>query len=169
MVDTAGIRDAQDQIEAIGVEKTMEKIQQSSILIYVFDVVRTKPKEVQQDIAKLSRPNQHLLIVANKMDLNPYAKVEDFFEAEGQPKDDERSMMKGSESNNTDNLSPSQPLTLSPSEKRSPSHALKMNIFSHSWVPISAINKMNISNKIYLKEKLYQAVVDESIDPSWQY
>ena len=78
LVDTAGIREAQDQIEAIGVEKTMEKIQQSSLLIYVFDVLKTPAEEVRLDLAKLVQEGVHVLVVANKMDLNPYAKFEDF-------------------------------------------------------------------------------------------
>lgn len=35
LIDTAGIREAQDTIEAIGVAKTMEKIEQAAILVYV--------------------------------------------------------------------------------------------------------------------------------------
>ncbi|HHS96261.1 MAG TPA: tRNA uridine-5-carboxymethylaminomethyl(34) synthesis GTPase MnmE, partial [Phaeodactylibacter sp.] len=38
LIDTAGIREAQDQIESIGVAKTMEKIAQAALLVYVFDV-----------------------------------------------------------------------------------------------------------------------------------
>ena len=79
LIDTAGIREAQDKIEAIGVEKTMEKIEQSAILVYVFDVVHTKAEEVLQDLKKLHLPNQFLLLVANKMDLNPYTKFEEYF------------------------------------------------------------------------------------------
>ena len=47
LIDTAGIREAQDQIEAIGVSRTMEKIRESAILIYVFDVLDTTPEEEQ--------------------------------------------------------------------------------------------------------------------------
>lgn len=78
LIDTAGIREAQDQIEAIGVEKTMEKIQQSSLLVYVFDVIQSPPEEVYQDLKKLVQPGIHLLAVANKMDLNPYTKYEHY-------------------------------------------------------------------------------------------
>ena len=35
LIDTAGIREASDQIEAIGVQKTYEKISESTILVYV--------------------------------------------------------------------------------------------------------------------------------------
>jgi tRNA modification GTPase len=82
LIDTAGIREAQDQIEVIGVEKTMQKIQQSAVLVYVFDVIQTPPEEVQKDLAKLAHPGVQLLVVANKMDLNPYTKWEHYAEAE---------------------------------------------------------------------------------------
>ena len=78
LIDTAGIRDARDQIEAVGVEKTFEKISQSAILIYVFDVVETSPEEVKEDLAKLSTPGLIILGAANKMDLNPYTKAEHY-------------------------------------------------------------------------------------------
>lgn len=79
LIDTAGIREAEDTIEAMGVEKTMEKVRQSSLLVYVFDVVNTPPAEVRADLAKLMQPNMHVLVVANKMDLNPYTKWEHYF------------------------------------------------------------------------------------------
>ncbi|MEO1517669.1 MAG: tRNA uridine-5-carboxymethylaminomethyl(34) synthesis GTPase MnmE [Bacteroidota bacterium] len=79
LIDTAGIRDAQDQIEAIGVEKTLEKIRQSTVLLYVFDILDTPPEEVQADIAKLRQDGLHILIVANKMDLNPYNPPEAYY------------------------------------------------------------------------------------------
>lgn len=69
LVDTAGIREAQDTIEAIGVEKTMEKIGQSSLLVYVFDAVQTPPDEVKKDLESLYQENLHTIVVANKADL----------------------------------------------------------------------------------------------------
>ena len=79
LIDTAGIRDAQDQIEAVGVTKTMEKIEQSAILIYVFDVSGLSVKEVQADVQQLTGDKLQVLVVANKMDLNPHLKIEDFY------------------------------------------------------------------------------------------
>lgn len=69
LIDTAGIREAQDTIEKLGVEKTFEKIRQSGILIYVFDVSATSNSEVKQDIEKLKNENTPLILVGNKTDL----------------------------------------------------------------------------------------------------
>ncbi|MBK7409123.1 MAG: tRNA uridine-5-carboxymethylaminomethyl(34) synthesis GTPase MnmE [Saprospirales bacterium] len=78
LIDTAGIREAADQIEAIGVRKTMEKIGQAAVLVYIFDVIKSGPEEVRKDLESLARPGLHLLVVANKMDLNPYTVWEDY-------------------------------------------------------------------------------------------
>jgi len=82
LIDTAGIREAEDTIEAMGVAKTLEKVRQSSLLVYVFDVVHTSPAEVRADLDKLALPGMHILIVANKMDLNPYTVFDHYFPAE---------------------------------------------------------------------------------------
>jgi tRNA modification GTPase len=76
MIDTAGIREATDAIEAMGVQKTMEKVRQSAILIYVFDVVETKLDEVIADVQQLYRDDVKLLVICNKMDKNPYFRPE---------------------------------------------------------------------------------------------
>ncbi|HWW42922.1 tRNA uridine-5-carboxymethylaminomethyl(34) synthesis GTPase MnmE [Pedobacter sp.] len=70
LIDTAGIREATDTIEAIGVEKTMQKINQSALLVYVFDVVNLTVHEIREDIAKLYRPGMAFIAVANKIDLS---------------------------------------------------------------------------------------------------
>ncbi|GAA4917431.1 tRNA uridine-5-carboxymethylaminomethyl(34) synthesis GTPase MnmE [Mucilaginibacter defluvii] len=69
LIDTAGIREATDAIEQIGVERTMEKISQSALIIYVYDAAQITAEELNADIAKLQRPGMNLLLVANKIDL----------------------------------------------------------------------------------------------------
>jgi len=72
LIDTAGIREATDTIEQIGVQKTMEKINQSALLVYVYDALAITIEELNNDIASLQRPDMNMLIVANKADLlNP--------------------------------------------------------------------------------------------------
>ncbi|MBE9586415.1 tRNA uridine-5-carboxymethylaminomethyl(34) synthesis GTPase MnmE [Mucilaginibacter sp. JRF] len=69
LIDTAGIREATDAIEQIGVERTMEKINQSALIIYVYDAAQITVEELDADIEKLHRPGVNLLLVANKIDL----------------------------------------------------------------------------------------------------
>jgi tRNA modification GTPase len=83
LIDTAGIREATDAIERIGVEKTMQKIEQSSLLIYLFDVVETEPHEVAEDLRQLVKDDQKVLVVCNKMDWNPYFTKEDLIAKSG--------------------------------------------------------------------------------------
>jgi tRNA modification GTPase len=69
LIDTAGIREAQDAIEVIGVEKTMEKISQSALLVYLFDAAELSAADIFYDISRLSKPGVPVLAVANKADL----------------------------------------------------------------------------------------------------
>jgi tRNA modification GTPase len=69
LIDTAGIREAQDAIEVIGVEKTMEKISQSAVLVYLFDASALSASLVIEDITQLHNPGVSLVAVANKLDL----------------------------------------------------------------------------------------------------
>jgi tRNA modification GTPase len=78
-IDTAGLREARDSIEAIGIEKTLEKVAQAAILLYVFDVVQTSPEQVREDIERWISTGKHILLIANKMDLNPYTTFEQYF------------------------------------------------------------------------------------------
>ncbi len=71
LIDTAGLREAHNQIEAIGIQRTLEKISTAQILIYLYDQTALTPEEVIQDLEKLRRPGLRILIVANKKDLAP--------------------------------------------------------------------------------------------------
>ena len=71
-VDTAGLRDnPADEVEAIGVRRTRERIGQAALLLYLFDLTELTPAEVQADIAELTTnlPQLPVLAVGNKRDL----------------------------------------------------------------------------------------------------
>ena len=72
LIDTAGIREATDTIEQIGVQRTMEKISQSAILLYVYDAEQITLADLNNDINSLQKPGVTMLVIANKADLlNP--------------------------------------------------------------------------------------------------
>lgn len=70
IIDTAGIRETNDIIESIGVEKTFEQIKLSSIAIYLFDAHEITSSELSLIVRDL-QPHLHnsqLVLVANKID-----------------------------------------------------------------------------------------------------
>ncbi|MVN77259.1 tRNA uridine-5-carboxymethylaminomethyl(34) synthesis GTPase MnmE [Hymenobacter sp. HMF4947] len=82
-VDTAGLRDnPADEVEAIGVQRTRQRIGQAALLLYLFDLTELTPAEVQADIAELtsSLPTLPVLAVGNKMDLSTAAQLAAFEE-----------------------------------------------------------------------------------------
>lgn len=81
LIDTAGIREATDAIEKIGVAKTMEKIELATLLVYVFDISELSPSMVEQDLAQLQRNDMQTIVIANKTDTlsAQIEHVEDYF------------------------------------------------------------------------------------------
>ena len=67
-VDTAGIRNASDSIEKIGVEKTYEKIKSSSIVIYLYDVSNNNQEDAKKQLKELDNLGIPILKIANKAD-----------------------------------------------------------------------------------------------------
>lgn len=67
-IDTAGIRQTDDVIEKQGVEKTLDKLRQSSVFIYLFDVNTLQPEELLQDIKELNLLGFKGILVGNKID-----------------------------------------------------------------------------------------------------
>jgi len=66
-IDTAGLRETSDLIEAMGVKKAREKITQASLLIYLYERT-TAFKDLISEIKSLQHKNQNLILIENKID-----------------------------------------------------------------------------------------------------
>lgn len=71
-IDTAGIRDTNDTIERIGIERTFAKVEQADIILWVIDATcaETQFKNLAGQILPFSAERQ-LVILLNKTDLLP--------------------------------------------------------------------------------------------------
>lgn len=73
-IDTAGLRHTTDAIESIGVARSYDKIRESSIVLYVFDVHEMTRGELNLELAELKKhlTNQQLVLIGNQIDrMNP--------------------------------------------------------------------------------------------------
>ncbi len=68
-IDTAGLRETQDKVEAMGVERSRQKIEEAALVIYLFDVNELSPTELAAELQALNTKNKPVLAVANKVDL----------------------------------------------------------------------------------------------------
>jgi len=68
-IDTAGIRQTEDVIEAKGVERTMEKMKQARLIIYLFDPTQDHIAAVQQQIKEVEVLQIPFVTIINKSDL----------------------------------------------------------------------------------------------------
>lgn len=70
LVDTAGIREARDAIEKIGIERSMESLEDADIVIALFDGSQPFDAEDQQIVSLLEQArDKHLIAAINKSDL----------------------------------------------------------------------------------------------------
>jgi tRNA modification GTPase len=141
LIDTAGIREAQDQIEAIGVQKTFEKVRNAALLVYVWDITSGMTlRDLYQDLEQLLREtDSSCLVVCNKMDRKPLfdtAWVSD------------------------PNLPGIHPYLLPPDGPAVLPPAL--NAAALSVIPVSAKHQMNVE---HLKERLYAAALGGASAP----
>jgi tRNA modification GTPase len=71
-IDTAGIRETKDVVESIGIKKTFEKIEQSQVVVYLFDSTEfvTSSSKFKIEIEKIKNqfPLKPLVIIGNKAD-----------------------------------------------------------------------------------------------------
>ena len=77
-IDTAGIRETEQMIERLGIERSLAKIRDAAIVICLLDA--TKKDESEKMLSKvkslIDAENQKIIVVANKSDLNGHVKEE---------------------------------------------------------------------------------------------
>lgn len=72
LIDTAGIRETTETIEALGIERSQQKIEQAKIVLCLTDTSDIQNLQETQDwVASLKNlhPDKHILLVKNKADL----------------------------------------------------------------------------------------------------
>jgi tRNA modification GTPase len=82
LIDTAGLRETVDEIEAIGVKKAKEKVENANILVYLADAATEDFSEDIDMIKSLLRDDLKLIICATKIDEvipTQYEKAENIF------------------------------------------------------------------------------------------
>lgn len=67
ITDTAGIRDTEDTVERIGVEKSKEKIEEADLVILILDISRDIDEEDKQIIETIK--DKKYIVLLNKVDL----------------------------------------------------------------------------------------------------
>jgi len=77
LIDTAGIREGlsdsdSDKIEAIGIERSKQKIQQAQLVLVLADATRKDVQEVAAWASEIqaNNPDKHVLLLINKSDVN---------------------------------------------------------------------------------------------------
>lgn len=69
LIDTAGIRESADTIESIGVQKTLEKIKEAGVVIYLFDVNELTESDVRKQVTLFEQDGINYLLAGNKTDM----------------------------------------------------------------------------------------------------
>ncbi len=77
-IDTAGLRETKDVIEAMGVQRTREQMEKAALIVYLFDVRTTTPEALAQESLGLKDMGVPYLLVANKVDAADAKQLETF-------------------------------------------------------------------------------------------
>ena len=93
-IDTAGIRETNDTIESLGIERTFQKLDQAEIVLWMIDAVNAASQIEQLSEKIIPRcEGKHLIVVFNKADL-----------IEGKQKEDLLSLLKDFPKESTESI-----------------------------------------------------------------
>ncbi len=68
-IDTAGIRKTDDKIENIGINKALEQIEKSSLILYVIDMSNLDINSLNEELNSNFLKNKNVIFIGNKKDL----------------------------------------------------------------------------------------------------
>jgi tRNA modification GTPase len=77
-IDTAGLRETKDVIEAMGVQRTREQMQKAALILYLFDLRSTSVEQLAQEELTLKEMSIPYMLIGNKMDDVPGEKLRSF-------------------------------------------------------------------------------------------
>ncbi len=74
LIDTAGIRDTEDYVEQIGIQKAFEQAEKADVIFYLIDATAAEDDlELRLAHLKTSAPQAHLFVCINKSDQGSYS------------------------------------------------------------------------------------------------
>lgn len=81
LIDTAGIRSTEDQVEKMGIDRTYQKIDQAALVLFLIDLGAAEDVH-QQSLKELNEmaPDKIVRVVLNKADAHPEQQTRKIFE-----------------------------------------------------------------------------------------
>lgn len=68
LIDTAGIRETEDVVEKMGIDRSLKHASEADILIYMYDISEMSDKEAEDEVAAINTGDAKVLFLANKAD-----------------------------------------------------------------------------------------------------
>ena len=91
LIDTAGIHETQDQVEKLGIERTMKSIEQAELLLFLIDAsekLTQEDREIAEHMTNALQEGKKGIILLNKSDLDGQTgqmEVENLFQKGSKP------------------------------------------------------------------------------------
>jgi tRNA modification GTPase len=70
-IDTAGLRETQDTIEKIGIQKAIEKAKQAQLIVFIVDATQPLDSQLKELELLKEKSSKDPIVVVNKIDINP--------------------------------------------------------------------------------------------------
>ena len=93
-IDTAGLRETSDTIEKIGVARARQKMEEASLILYLFDLSAESLEDIKNEIQQLEKQGIPYLAIGNKADvasaelIKKLSKIDDTIVISAKSKDD---------------------------------------------------------------------------------